>query len=122
MKRVSLLNHVLGPVMRGPSSSHTAGSYHIGRMLRDLFGGTPEAVRFSFDEKGSYGVCYRFQASDRAFLAGLLGWDLLDRRFAAALDLAPGEGLEASFEVVPLSGRTCTPTRWPFGFGGPPGR
>ena len=114
MKRVSLLNHVLGPVMRGPSSSHTAGSYHIGRMLRDLFGGTPEAVRFSFDEKGSYGVCYRFQASDRAFLAGLLGWDLLDRRFAAALDLAPGEGLEASFEVVPLSGEDLHPNEVAF--------
>lgn len=121
MKRISLLNHVLGPVMRGPSSSHTAGSYHIGRMLRDLFGETPREARFSFGVKGSYGVCYHHQASDRAFLAGLLGWDLLDRRFAEALDRAPGEGLDASFEVVPLPGEDLHPNEVAFRLRGPGG-
>jgi len=38
MKTVGILNHVLGPVMRGPSSSHTAGAFHIASMARSLLG------------------------------------------------------------------------------------
>jgi L-serine dehydratase len=41
MKTVSIFNHVLGPVMRGPSGSQTAGAFHIGRMARSLLGGSP---------------------------------------------------------------------------------
>ena len=41
MEFISILNDVLGPVMRGPSSSHTAGSYHIGRLVRSLLGEEP---------------------------------------------------------------------------------
>jgi len=38
MKRVGILNNVIGPIMRGPSSSHTAGPWRIGRIVRDLLG------------------------------------------------------------------------------------
>ena len=52
MKQVSIFNNVLGPVMRGPSSSHTAGSYHIGRAARDILGETPVDASIEFDERG----------------------------------------------------------------------
>ena len=54
MKTVSIFNHVLGPVMRGPSSSHTAGAFHIGCMARSILGGTPRRAVLAFDPAGSY--------------------------------------------------------------------
>jgi L-serine dehydratase len=48
MKSVSIFNHVLGPVMRGPSSSHTAGAYHIASMARSILGSTPRQGRAGF--------------------------------------------------------------------------
>ncbi|HRV98119.1 MAG TPA: serine dehydratase beta chain, partial [Aminobacteriaceae bacterium] len=72
LKRVSILNHVIGPVMRGPSSSHTAGPWRIGRMARELLGARPVLARFYFHPSSSLAVCYHDQGSDRAFIAGLL--------------------------------------------------
>ncbi len=46
MEFISILNDVLGPVMHGPSSSHTAGSYHIGRTGRSLLGDEPRTASF----------------------------------------------------------------------------
>ena len=111
MKPISIFNDVLGPVMRGPSSSHTAGSFHIARMLRDLYGGRPSRARLTFDPGGSYAQVFREQGVDRAFAVGLLGWPLTDARFFRALDLAPSEGLDIAFEVGRSVGQT-TPTRW----------
>ena len=104
MEFVSILNDVLGPVMRGPSSSHTAGSWHIARLVRDLLGGEPVAAELVFDPDGSYAATYRQQGVDLAFAAGLLGWELTDGRFARALALAPAEGLDIRFRVAPLAG------------------
>ena len=56
MKAVSIFNHVIGPVMRGRSSSHTAGAFHIGAMARALAGGTPKAVVIAFDADGGLAI------------------------------------------------------------------
>ena len=104
MEFISILNDVLGPVMRGPSSSHTAGSYHIGRLVRSLLGEEPARAAFTFDPKGSYAATYRQQGVDLALTAGLLGWPITDERFAKALVLAPGQGLRPRFRVAPLDG------------------
>ena len=56
MKSVSIFNHVLGPVMRGPSSSHTAGAFHIASMARSILGGTPSRAVLTFDPDGSIRV------------------------------------------------------------------
>jgi L-serine dehydratase len=104
MAFVSILNDVLGPVMRGPSSSHTAGSYHIGRLLRSALGGEPARATFTFDPEGSYAATYRQQGVDRALVAGLLGWPITDRRFARALDHAARRGFRPRFRVAPLKG------------------
>jgi len=104
MERVSILNDVLGPVMRGPSSSHTAGSYHIGRLIRSLAGDEPASAVFTFDPAGSYAATYRQQGVDLALAAGLLGWPITDARFPRALSLAPGLGLGLRFRIGPLEG------------------
>jgi L-serine dehydratase len=100
---LSILNDVLGPVMRGPSSSHTAGSYHIARLIADLLGEGPVAARFCFDPRGSYAEVYRQQGVDLAFAAGLMGWELTDDRFPGALGIARESGVSLEFVVSPLA-------------------
>jgi L-serine dehydratase len=104
MKDISILNDVLGPVMRGPSSSHTAGSWHLARLARSLLGERPVKARFLFDKDGSYGKVHFEQGSDFAFASGLLGWPITDERFPRALELAPVEGLKASFITGEIPG------------------
>jgi L-serine dehydratase len=98
----SILNDVLGPVMRGPSSSHTAGSYHLGRLARSLLGEPPSEAEITLDPGGSYGRVYREQGADLAFAAGLLGWSLTDERFPRALELAAAERLAIRFQLNPV--------------------
>ncbi|MEM6705720.1 MAG: serine dehydratase, partial [Acidobacteriota bacterium] len=76
----SIFNDVVGPVMRGPSSSHSAASVRIARMARDLCGGTPDAVRFDFDTEGSLATTHESQGSDIGLFGGLLGWGADDER------------------------------------------
>jgi L-serine dehydratase len=104
MKPISILNDVLGPIMRGPSSSHTAGSFHIGALARALLGDEPAIVTFAFDPDGSLAQVYSQQGSDLGFVAGVMGWSITDERFPQALDLAIEQGLEADFVIRQLPG------------------
>jgi L-serine dehydratase len=63
-EKVSIFNEVLGPVMHGPSSSHTAASYFIGRLIRNLLDDEPETVFIAFAEGGSYAEVYSQQGSE----------------------------------------------------------
>jgi L-serine dehydratase len=103
MKAFGIFNHVLGPVMRGPSSSHTAGAFHIGSMARSLSGGVPRRAVLAFDPAGSYSVTYAAQGADRGFAMGLLGRPLTDESFFTALDDAPRAGLKIEFHVRKLA-------------------
>jgi len=100
MRPVGIFNEVLGPVMRGPSSSHTAGAYRIGRLVRALLGAEPSRVVCRFHPGGSMATTYEPLAVDRALAAGLMEWDLLDRRFGDALEHARKTGIDLSFEVA----------------------
>jgi L-serine dehydratase len=102
MKAISIFNDVLGPVMRGPSSSHTAASFHIGTLARALLGDEPLSATFRFDPDGSYAQVYRQQGSHLAFAAGLMGWTITDERFLQALELARGQRLTIRFLIEPL--------------------
>ncbi len=102
MEFISIFNDVLGPVMRGPSSSHTAGSYHIGRLVRSLLGEDAATASFTFDRDGSYAKTYRQQGVDLALASGLLGWPITDGRFARALAVAPERGLKLRFRIARL--------------------
>lgn len=96
----SIFNDVLGPVMRGPSSSHTAGSYHIALVVRYLLAAEPKKIKISFDRDGSYGKTYVQQGVDQAFVTGLMGWKQTDEIFIVALNTARSQGVEIDFELT----------------------
>ncbi len=102
--RKSIFNDVLGPVMRGPSSSHTAGSYRIARTVRDLLGGDPVEADITFDPSGSYASTFAEQGADLAFATGFMGLDLVDNRFHQALEIAEKRGMRIHFHKDVLPG------------------
>jgi L-serine dehydratase len=103
MSFISVFNDVLGPVMRGPSSSHTAGAYRIGTMVRSLLGDAPASARVTFDPRGSFAPTYVPLGVDLAFTAGLMGWSMRDERYFDALERAATEGVAITFGIAPLT-------------------
>jgi len=104
MAFISVFNDVLGPVMRGPSSSHTAGSYRIGRIARSLLGEEWDSAVFRFDPEGSYAKTYKEQGADLGFAAGLMEWPITDERFPTALESAGRAGKNIVFQTAPIPG------------------
>lgn len=102
MRAISIFNDVLGPVMRGPSSSHTAGPFHIGKLARALLGDEPASVIFVFDPGGSFAEVYQEQGSALGFAAGLMGWTITDERFPEAMSQAATQGLDIRFVIERL--------------------
>ncbi|HTS89069.1 MAG TPA: L-serine ammonia-lyase, iron-sulfur-dependent subunit beta [Gemmatimonadales bacterium] len=98
---VSLLD-IIGPVMVGPSSSHTAGACRIGLFARGLVDGNPERAKVELH--GSFARTGTGHGTDRAIVGGLLGFYPDDERLRASLDLAAAAGLEVSFANVRLRG------------------
>jgi L-serine dehydratase len=97
VKPIGLLNDVLGPVMRGPSSSHTAAPFRIGSLARALLGDEPAVATLAFDPRGSWAEVYHQQGSDLGFAAGLMGWPITDERFPEALTRAAAQGFQIAF-------------------------
>ncbi|WP_223070398.1 L-serine ammonia-lyase, iron-sulfur-dependent subunit beta [Paenibacillus caui] len=87
---------IIGPVMVGPSSSHTAGAARIGRAARHLFGRQPDKAVIVFF--GSFAATYQGHGTDRAIVGGLLDYDTDDSRIPDALEIAGQSGLVVSFE------------------------
>ena len=75
---VSIFNDAIGPVMRGPSSSHCAAALRIGRLARDLMDGDIQEVLVEFDRNSSLPTTHESQGSDMGLFGGLLGWDAAD--------------------------------------------
>ena len=96
---VSLLD-IIGPVMVGPSSSHTAGACRIGLLARCLVGGTPEIARIELH--GSFARTGEGHGTDKAIVAGLMGFAPDDDRIRTALEIAEREGLDYKFEKTTL--------------------
>jgi L-serine dehydratase len=100
MKRYpSIFNDVIGPVMRGPSSSHTAASVRIASLARMLLGTKPARALFEFTPDGSLATTYAGQGSDIGLASGLLGYSLYDDRLPRSLELAKAEGLTIEFKI-----------------------
>jgi L-serine dehydratase len=97
---VSLLD-IIGPVMVGPSSSHTAGACRIGLLVRGLVGGTPERARIELH--GSFARTGEGHGTDKALAGGLLGFRPDDERLRDALDIMEREGLDFRFEKTTLA-------------------
>ena len=97
---VSLLD-IIGPVMVGPSSSHTAGACRLGLLARGLVSGTPQSALLELH--GSFARTGEGHGTDKALVAGLLGFKPDDDRIRTALQIAEDEGLDYRFEKTTLS-------------------
>lgn len=91
---------IVGPVMIGPSSSHTAGAVRLGLMARKVLG--EPAVRADINLHGSFAQTYRGHGTDKALIAGILGFAPDDERIREALAIAEEQGLAFSFQKVNL--------------------
>ena len=89
---------MIGPVMIGPSSSHTAGVVRIARTARKLFGRQPEETVITF--YNSFASTYEGHGSDRAVVAGLRDFKTDDKRIREAFDHAAKMDLKYSFRAV----------------------
>ena len=83
---------ILGPVMVGPSSSHTAGAARIGMVARQLFGRQPQKATVYLH--GSFAATGKGHGTDRALIAGLLGMKPDDMRIPDSFEAAKEEGME----------------------------
>lgn len=88
---------IIGPVMVGPSSSHTAGAARIGLMAGKLFGEMPTVIHITF--YGSFADTYRGHGTDVAIIGGVLGYDTFDDRIPQSIDIAKSKGIEIHFET-----------------------
>ncbi|MDU2064041.1 MAG: L-serine ammonia-lyase, iron-sulfur-dependent subunit beta [Sporomusaceae bacterium] len=86
---------IIGPVMIGPSSSHTAGAARLGRLARKILGEEVRQVQVKFH--GSFAQTYRGHGTDRAIVAGLLDMAADDERLPEALELAKTAQIEIEF-------------------------
>lgn len=97
---VSIFNDVIGPVMRGPSSSHCAAALRIGRLARDVMGGQIDEVRVEFDRQGSLPTTHESQGSDMGLFGGLLGWDAADERLPGSAEALRAAGVHVRVEII----------------------
>ena len=86
---------IIGPVMVGPSSSHTAGAVRIGYVGQKLLG--EPVARAKIGLYGSFWSTGRGHGTDRALVAGLMGWDTQDKRIPDSFAYAEKQGMEVSF-------------------------
>jgi L-serine dehydratase len=97
---VSILD-IIGPVMVGPSSSHTAGACRLGLLARCLVGGTPQKALIELH--GSFARTGEGHGTDKAIVGGLMGFRPDDERLRDALDIMEREGLAYTFEKTTIS-------------------
>ena len=98
----SIFNDVIGPVMRGPSSSHCAAAVRIGRIARDLMEGDIKNVLIEFDPNGSLATPHESQGSDMGLFGGFLGWDATDERLADSPRAIQETGINVKIEITPI--------------------
>lgn len=96
---------IIGPVMIGPSSSHTAGAARIGKAARSLFGRQPQKAVITL--YGSFAKTYKGHGTDVAIVGGILGFDTYDNRIVDSLVIAKDFGIEIEF--IPSNEETDHP-------------
>ena len=93
---------IIGPVMIGPSSSHTAGAVRLGRVAWKILG--ERAVKAQIQLSGSFAHTYRGHGTDKALIAGIMGMHSDDERIRRSLSIAQEEGLLFSFTEEDIPG------------------
>jgi len=104
MKNTLSVFDVIGPIMIGPSSSHTAGACKLGYISHIIFGGKPKKCRI--DLHGSFGKVYKGHCTDLAIIGGILGMIPSDPRISDAYEIAEKEGIEIKIKRCNLLGRS----------------
>ena len=82
---------IIGPIMIGPSSSHTAGAVFLGQVARAVLGQKP--IKAEINLHGSFAKTAKGHGTDKALIAGLLNLSANDERIKKSFDLAKEEGL-----------------------------
>lgn len=90
---------IIGPVMIGPSSSHTAGADRMGRLAKQILG--EDVLEAKIYLHGSFGLTWKGHGTDKAILAGLLGYDTDDENIRISYELAKKAGLK--YEFIPTT-------------------
>lgn len=83
---------IIGPVMIGPSSSHTAGAARLGKAARSLYGREPKWIKIYL--YGSFSKTYKGHGTDKAIVGGLLGFNTDDTRIKNSIDIAEEKGMK----------------------------
>ena len=99
MKDYSVFD-ILGPIMIGPSSSHTAGAARLARISKEIAGDGFYKVEFILH--GSFAKTYKGHGTDKALVGGVLGMAPDDESIRTSLELAKEKGIEISFEEADL--------------------
>lgn len=95
----SIFNDVIGPVMRGPSSSHCAASQRIGKLCRDLMDENITDILVEFDPKGSLADTHTGQGSDMGLFGGFLGWEADDERLPESKSHIAKANIKVQFAI-----------------------
>ena len=98
----SIFNDVIGPVMRGPSSSHCAASLRIGRICRDLMDGRISEAYIEFDPNGSLATTHEGQGSDMGLFGGFLGWEADQEGMQDYLKAIEEAGIQIKIDIHPI--------------------
>jgi len=98
----SIFNDVIGPVMRGPSSSHCAASLRIARLCRDLMDGNIRDILIEFDPNGSLATTHKSQGSDMGLFGGFLGWEAYDERLPESGKYLQTAGIHVNISIVDI--------------------
>lgn len=92
---------IIGPIMIGPSSSHTAGAVRLGLMARAILGEAVTKARIKLH--GSFAQTYKGHGTDRALIAGIMGFSPDDERIRDSLEIAKVGEIDYSFEKIELN-------------------
>jgi L-serine dehydratase len=98
----SIFNDVIGPVMRGPSSSHCAASLRIARLCRDLMDDNIKDILIEFDPNGSLATTHKSQGSDMGLFGGFLGWEAYDERLPESEKYLMTAGIHVTITICDI--------------------
>lgn len=89
---------IIGPVMIGPSSSHTAGAVRIGKVVHSIFGQIPDEVTFHL--YNSFAKTYQGHGTDKALVAGIMGFDTDNPDIKNSLEIAHQKGIKIYWDIL----------------------
>ena len=98
MEKTKTLFDVIGPVIIGPSSSHTAGAVRIGLLSGKIFGEKPDNVKFKL--YNSFAKTGKGHGTDKGLLGGVLGFDVDNENIKNAFEIAGQKGIKYEYEYL----------------------